>query len=83
MIALKITTVLIIVGSLIMALGLVPPPLLYEFEVIDSTRFNQASNIGYFVAAVGAALLIIGVVVAVFEQAAHTSEHEATAPKRE
>lgn len=69
-----------IVGSLIMIFGLVPPPLLLITGVISDSQYLQISNAGYIAAGAGAILFIIGVVVGVFGQAAHTDEHAHTAP---
>jgi F0F1-type ATP synthase assembly protein I len=69
-----------IVGALIMIFGLVPPPLLLIRGVISDSQSSQISNAGYIAAGAGAILFIIGVVVGVFGQGAHTDEHAHTAP---
>jgi hypothetical protein len=69
-----------IIGSLIMIFGLVPPPLLLITGVISTSQYTQISNAGYIVGAAGAVLFILGLVIGVFEQGAHTDEHAHTAP---
>ena len=77
---LKNTTKLMIVGSLNMIFGLVPPPLLLITGVISASQYPQISNAGYIATGAGAILFIIGLVVGIFEQGAHTAEHAHTAP---
>lgn len=51
-----------------MALGLV------------ASQFAQTSYAGYIVAGVGLVLVVIGIVLGVFEQGAHTNQHASTEP---
>jgi hypothetical protein len=69
-----------IIGSLIMIFGLVPPPLLLITGVISTSQYTQISNAGYIVGGAGAILFIIGLIIGVFEQGAHTDEHAHTTP---
>jgi hypothetical protein len=69
-----------IIGTVIMVLSLVPPPLLLIIGVISDSQFLQISNSGYVAAGVGAALFIIGIIIGVFGQGAHTEEHAHTTP---
>ncbi len=70
-----------IVGAVVMVLGLVPGPLLLEIGAISDTQFLQVANSGYIVTAVGAILFILGIVIGVLGQGAHTEEHDHTVPE--
>ena len=63
-----------------MIFGLVPPPLLLITGAISASQYQQISNAGYIAAGAGAILFIMGLVVGIFEQGAHTDEHAHTAP---
>jgi hypothetical protein len=69
-----------IVGALIMIIGLVPPPLLIITGVITDPQSTQISNAGYIAAGIGAVLFVIGAVLGILGQGAHTDEHAHTAP---
>ncbi len=63
-----------------MIIGLVLPPLLTITGVITDPQSTQFSNAGYIVAAIGAVLFVIGAVLGILGQGAHTDEHAHTNP---
>jgi len=69
-----------IVGALIMIIGLVLPPLLVITGVIAGPQSTQISNAGYIAAGIGAVLFVIGAVLGILGQGAHTDEHAHTTP---
>jgi hypothetical protein len=69
-----------IVGALIMIIGLVLPPLLVITGVIADPQSTQISNAGYIAAGIGAVLFVIGAVLGILGQGAHTDEHAHTTP---
>ena len=74
------STKLMIVGALIMIIGLVLPPLLIVTGIIADPQSTQISNAGYIAAGIGAVLFIIGAVLGILGQGAHTDEHAHTTP---
>jgi uncharacterized membrane protein len=69
-----------IVGALIMIIGLVLPPLLIITGVISDPQSIQFSNAGYVVAVIGAVFFVIGAVLGILGQGAHSDEHARTTP---
>jgi hypothetical protein len=74
------STKLMIVGALIMIIGLVLPPLLTITGVITDPQSTQFSNAGYILAGIGAVFFVIGAVLGILGQGAHTGEHAHTTP---